>query len=229
MKLNYLLYSYAVLALITCICFLQGIVYVSIGVRFVAYFVLCLAYYQHQKKTCLLWFIAIFFAWIGENLMLFGIEKYQDPVNYSFIIYAWLLIFLLRNNDLDKKHKIPGKFIIPLVISSALIMYSGVEVLHLIYDRIQEELVSTFSLLISFIVLTTYMGVLYVSRHTHRYFWLLFFLLILVIQTIYGSIVIWYFPQNIFKTIIIAIQMTSHFLLFKFLISKDEKIEYIQE
>lgn len=228
MKLQYFYLSYFMIAIMACLLAFLDMQYLSIGFKWLSFFVLSAVYFNLNQENDILFYLGIVFSGIAESMMVIGIENFQREVNICFSIYAWLIVFLLKNSVNKIVFHIKKEKIIPFVISAFLIIYLIFEVLHIISPELKNNIIYSYIFVASFLSMLFYIGILYISKHNRRYIWLLFLIISFVSSTLVGSLESLYYQNELIKQLVYIIEAASHFFLLKFLITPDKDINYIE-
>lgn len=227
MKFKYFYTSYIVFGFLTCLLALFDMLYLSVAFRWLSLFMISAVYFNVNKTNDLLFYLGIIFSGLAESFMTIGVEGFHVEVNICFAIYAWLVVFLLRNSVNHVKVRIKKEQIVPLIISAFLTIYLLFYILDIISPKFKETIVYSYIFVFSFLVMLSYLAILYVSNHSKRYIWLLFLIIAFIVTTLVGSLESLYYQNNILKSGVYAIQIASHYFLLRFLITPDEDISYL--
>lgn len=227
MKLNYLYVVYFLFGCLACLFAYCDLKAIAIGFKWLGLLLISVVYYQKAESKNVLFYLGIIFSGIGETFILIDFLAFFKAINIILIIYWWLLIFLLKNSVGSIKYEIKKDFIIPLIVSSMLIIYFTYAILGLVKPRIEPDLIYGYFYIASLLPLLFYVGILYISKHNQRYIWLLFLLVAFVGTNILTSIDVMFYENYLLEQIGYFMQILSHFFLLKFLITPDEEVSYI--
>ena len=228
MKLQYFYLSYFMIAIMSCLLAFLDMQYLSIGFKWLSFFVLCAVYFNLNKVNDILFYLGIVFSGLAESMMVIGVGNFQREINICFSIYAWLIIFLLKNNVNKMMFQVKKEKIIPFVISAFLTIYLILEVLNIISPELKNNIIYSYIFVASFLLMLFYTGVLYISKHNHRYIWLFFLIISFISSTLVGSLESLYYQNELIKQLVYIIEAASHFFLLKFLITPEEDVNYIK-
>lgn len=227
MKYQYFYWSYFALGIMACLLAFCDMLYLSIGFRWLSLFVLSIVYFNLNKTNNILFYLSIIFSGLAESMLVIGLESFQKEIDICFGVYSWVIIFLLRNSVNEVKFQVKKERIIPLIISTFLVVYLILQVLNIVSPKIKNNIIYCCFFVSSFSAMLIYMGILYISRHNKRYFWLLLLLIAFVSSTLLGSLEALYYKNELLRQFVFVIEISSHFFLLKFLITPDEDIDYI--
>ena len=227
MKLNHLYFVYFLFGCIACIFLYFDLRSLVIGFRWLSLLLLGVIYSQNATTKSVWFYLGLVFSGIGETFIILDFLAFFKEICITLIVYWWSLIFLLKKSVFDINYKIKKEYIVPLVVSSMLIIYFVYAILEIVTPKIQDQLIYGYLYIASLLLLIFYMGILYVSKHNKRYSWLLFLLIAFVVTNILSSLEGLYYHHYLFEQLGCIIQITSHFLLLKFLTTSDEEIFYI--
>ena len=174
MKLNYLYVAYFLFGCIACLLLYFDLRNLSIVFRWLGLFLIGILYFKKAEIRSSLFYLGLIFSGIGEAYIVLDFLTFFKELCVALIIYWWLLIFLLKKSVRGIEYKINKEHIIPIIVSSMLIIYFVYTILDIVKPKIQDELIYGYVYIASLLVLLFYMGVLYVSKHNARYSWLLF-------------------------------------------------------
>lgn len=227
MKNQYFYWSYFALGVMACLLAFCEMFYLSIGFRWLSLLILSMAYFSLNKTNDILFYLSLIFSGLAESMRVIGLESFQKEIDICFGIYSWVIVFLLRNSVNEVKFQVKKERIIPFIISTFLVVYLIFQVLNIVSPKIKNNIIYCGFFVFSFLVMLIYMGVLYISKHNKRYFWLLLLLITFVSSTLLGFLEALYYKNVLLKQFVFIIEISSHFFLLKFLITPDEDIDYI--
>lgn len=227
MKLNYLYAVYFLFGCLACLFVYFDFQTIAISFKWLGLLVISIIYFQNAVLNNVLFYLGIIFSGLGETFIVIDFFAFFKGINILLIIYWWLLILLLKNSVGDIEYKIKKDYIVPLIVSSALIIYITYTILDLVKLKIEQDLIYGYFYIASLLSLLFYVGVLYISKHNQRYTWLLFLLISLVGANILTSIDTMFFKNALMEQLGYFMQIATHFFLLKFLITKDEEVSYI--
>ncbi len=228
MKLKNIYICYIALGFLTCLLALIDMLYLSIAFRWLSLFVISMVYFNKKKTSDLLFYLGVVFSGLAESFMTIGIENFHVEINLCLTIYAWMIVFLLRNSVNHVKVRVKKEQIVPLIVSVFLTVYLLFYILDIISPKFKETIVYSYIFIFSFLVMLAYLAILYVSNHYKRYIWLLFLIIAFIVTTLVGSLEALYYQNQILKMGVFILQIASHYFLLKFLITPDEDISYLE-
>ena len=228
MKLSYLYGAYFLFGFIACVLLFFDIRFIAVVFRWLGLLIISVVYFKKSEFNNLLFYFGIIFSGIAETFIVIDFLAFFKGICVSFIIYAWAVIFLVKKSVHTIIYKINKEHIVPLVVSSVLVIYLIFAVLDIVTPRIQGNLTYGYLYIASLIILLFYLGIMYVSKHNKRYIWLLFLLISYISSNIIGSIDALYYHHDLLEQSGAIIQIASHFFLLKFLITPEENINYIK-
>ena len=227
MKFQYFYISYIALGIIACLLAFGDMQYLSIAFRWLGLLVLSAVYFNFRKMNDLMFYIGIIFSGLAESMMILGTEDFHKEVNVCFSIYAFIVVFMIRNSVNKVKYQVKKEQIIPLIISTFLTIFLLFSVLDIITPKIKNNIIYSYIFVFSFLIMLSYMAVLYVSKHSKRYVWLLLLIIAFITSTTLGSLEALYYKNKLLEQGVFVIEIASHFFLLKFLITDEEDISYI--
>lgn len=227
MKLNYLYFTFFLSSCLACLFLYFDLIFLVISFRWLGLLIIGTVYYKKATLKSVLFYLSLVFSGIGEAFVVLDFLTFFKEINVTLIIYWWLLIFLLKKSVNDVEYKIQKELILPLAVSLMLIVYFIYAILELVTPKIQDDIMYGYLYITSLLILLFYMGMLYSSKDNKRYSWLLFLLIAFVTTNILSPLEGLYYHHYLFEQLGCIIQIGSHFLLLKFLITPDEKISYL--
>ena len=187
---------------------------------------LTLVYYKCNRYNNIFFYLGILVSGFGEALLVLGFETFPTLVILCFIIYAWVLILMVKSNNINISYRIEKSKLVPLFISAGLVLYLLLSILALITPNLGDSIYYGYFFIFSFFVMAIYMSFNYMEEDSIRYIWLLLFMFIVVISIAITSLEAFYFSSELFSQIGYITQIVSHFFLLKFFITKDNEIKF---
>lgn len=228
MKLKYLCGVYFLFGFIACLLLYFNMSLIAIIFRWLGFLVIGIAYFKELESNDVLFYLGLIFSGIAETFIVIDFLAFFKEICIFFVAYSWVVIFLIKKSVNNIEYTIGKEHIVPLVVSSALVIYLIFAVLDIVTPKIQGNSIFGYLYIGSLMFLFFYLGILYVSKHNKRYIWLLFLLSSLISSNIIGSIDSLYYHNILLEQFGGIIQIASHFFLFKFLITPEESINYIK-
>ncbi|WP_010521026.1 hypothetical protein [Aquimarina agarivorans] len=181
-------------------------------------------YYLYKEFRYKLFYLALIFAALGESLVVLGMENFKLEISTAFSIYYWLLFFVVKRNVRSIKFWSIIKLYIPGIITAVLVLYLMFSGFNMVKAGYGDKAYVVFFSIFSFLILISYMGLIYVHKRTTRNFWLLPAIVSFVIAQFVLPMEAFYFNSIYFKCFGFLIQVARHYFVLKFLISPEDEI-----
>lgn len=192
-------------------------------VKFLSISVLGILYFLVEKKPSILFLVFLFFTVLGEITVINGGKAVVELMSIASILRFWSTFFLIKKNS--RKNTFDRKYFLSILMVSIFALYVVVSVLFIIFEQVPYSLPLPIITAISFVFLAAYMANTFFNSQNMKNVWLLLTLILDCITFLVAPVEAMVFPSIYLQAIIHVAVVASSFFVFKFLTTKEYKME----
>jgi len=215
--------AYFVFSLFSYFLVTQGLLIVASIFNVLSISMLGILYYLVEKKVSYLFFVFLASTALADLAVINGAKAVVELMSIASTFRFWATIFLIKKNT--RKLNFEKKYYVPIVLTSMVTMYFVISILRVVFEQVPYSLTLPIICALSFVIMATYMVCVYFSSKNMKSLWLLLTLVCDSATFLVAPIEALIFPSIYLQAVLYVLVAASSFFVFKFLVTKEYKIE----